>query len=79
MSCQYEYPDDPAVFARVLQHFRNTPAAHWDALVERYSNEARAQSSAAEKLSATSDPTNMNAIRPSNSSTRKAKRTGGVR
>jgi hypothetical protein len=46
MSGQYEYPDDPEVFARVLQHFRNTSTAHWDARVARYAREARTLSPA---------------------------------
>jgi hypothetical protein len=33
MSRQYEFPDDPEVFARVIEHFRNTCAAYWDALL----------------------------------------------
>lgn len=46
MSQQYEFPDDPAVFAQVLEHFRNTNAAHWDARLDRYAREASSEASA---------------------------------
>lgn len=44
MQRQYEFPDDPEVFERVLEHFRSTSADYWDARVEQYAQEARTQS-----------------------------------
>jgi hypothetical protein len=43
MKGQYEFLDDPEVFARVLQHFRNMSVADWEARFARYSSEAHKQ------------------------------------
>lgn len=39
MSQPYDFPDDPIVFERVLQHFRSMNAADWDACIARYARE----------------------------------------
>jgi hypothetical protein len=63
----YEFPDDPEVFARVLEHFRNTSADYWDARVEQYAREARAQS----RLSQPSSAAGIQVIRQEPKSQRK--------
>ncbi len=38
MKRQYEFPDEPAVFQRVLEHFENTRVSHWEERISRYSS-----------------------------------------
>lgn len=54
MSQQYDFPDDPEVFARVLEHFRTKNAAYWDARLDRYAREAQTASSASTGVPAAS-------------------------
>ena len=45
MKHTYEFPDDPEVFARVLQQFRNRSVDYWEARMASYASEARKESS----------------------------------
>jgi len=55
VSFQYDYPDDPAVFERVMEHFRQTNVEYWEARIAHYASEAKRQSSAPEQATSNSN------------------------